>query len=284
MESKEVNIFQLTNHSKVSNICDNGTHNIHFCCMADLKAKWGEIVSKPVDDQVKFFLRAFVLDFQGKFDVVLDIAESFKNFKEGIEESERKNIKELGEFECHVFLEKRGETLTVRDLRENLKAEIRLDPHHNVALMEYLLWKYQKNLHQLFTPPPEGSVPAHLLEALDRAIEAHNQAVQAERERQRKIKELADAEGTSKNELERHHVNKQKQELEGQEFGAAFAALQARKKKREAEEALKNAEKVDPYQEEQKRLAAEKARKEEEERKRREESRAKLKAKASLWQ
>ncbi len=35
-------------------------------------------------------------------------------------------MKELGEFECHLFLEKRGETLTVKDLRENLKAEIQL--------------------------------------------------------------------------------------------------------------------------------------------------------------
>lgn len=249
----------------------------------DLKAKWGEIVAQPVDAQVKFFLRAFVLDFQGKFGAVLDIAENFKNFKDGVEEQDRNKIKELSEFECHLFLEKRGETLTVRDLRDNLKSEIKLDPHHNVALMEYLLWKYQKNLQQLFTPPPEGSVPAHLLEALDKAIEAHNAAVQAERERQRKIRELEQAEGSSKNELQRHQARSQKQELEGQEFGAAFAALQARKKKREAEDALKNAEKVDPYQEEQKRLAAEQARKEEEEKQKRDESRARLKAKASLW-
>merc|ERR1711879_1001174 len=151
--------------------------------------------------------------------------------------------------------EKRGETLTVRDLRENLKSEIRLDPHHNVALMEYLLWKYQKNLHQLFTPPPEGSVPAHLLEALDKAIEAHNAAVEAERQRQRKIEELSAAEEGAKNELERHTTKKQKEELQGQEFGAAFAAIQARKKKREAEEKRK-----------------------------REESRARLKAKQALWQ
>lgn len=251
--------------------------------MGDLKAKWSEVIAKPVDEQAKFFLRAFVLDFQGKFGTVLDMAENFKNFASGVEEENRNKIKELGEFECHLFLEKRGETLTVRDLRDNLKSEIKLDPHHNVALMEYLLWKYQKSLHQLFTPPPEGAVPAHLLAALDQAIDAHNAAVQAERERLRKIKDLEQAEEGSKNELQRHTVRKEKDELKGQEFGAAFASLQARKKKREAEEALKNAEKVDPYQEEQKRLAEEKARKEEEERKQREESRNRLKAKASLW-
>ena len=251
--------------------------------MSDLKAQWGEIVSKPVDEQVKLFLRAFVLEFQGKFEEVLNIADNFKNFREGVEESERKNIRELGEFECHCFLEKRGETLTVRDLRENLKAEIRLDPHHNVAILEYLLWKYQKSLQQLFTPPPEGSVPAHLLAALDEAIEAHNAALEAERQRQLKIKSLAEAEASSRNELERHTANKEKSNLEGQEFGAAFAQMQARKKKREAEEALKNAEKVDPFQEEQKRLAEEKAKREEEEKRQKDESRSRLAAKASLW-
>jgi len=251
---------------------------------SDLKSKWSEIVSQNVDAQVKFFLRAFVIDFQGNFEEVLNIADNFKNFAEGIDESERDNIKELGEFQCHLFLEKRGETLTVRDLRENLKAEIRLDPHHNVAILEYFLWKYKKTLHQLFTPPPEGSVPKHLLEALDKAIDAHNAAINAERERQKKIQELKQAEENSKNELERHTVKKEKESLEGQEFNKAFASLQARKKKREAEEALKNAPKVDPYEEEQKRLAAEKAKKEEEERKTKEESRARLKARAALWQ
>ena len=256
----------------------------HKHVMGDYKQKWGDLIAQPVNGQVKFFLRAFVLDFQGRFEEVLTIADEFKDFSQRLEATDRESIRELPEFECHLFLEKRGETLTVRDLRDNLKSEIRLDPHHNVAILEYLLWKYHKNLQQLFTPPPEGSVPAHLLEALDQAIEAHNAAVEADRQRKQKIQSLNDAEGNSRNELERHTARTEKANLEGQEFGAAFAALQARKKKREAEEALKNAEKVDPYQEEQKRLAEEKAKREAEEKRQRDESRARLKAKSSLWQ
>src|SRR3990167_3693360 len=102
-----------------------------------LEQKWAQAITGNIDAQVKLFLRAFVLDFQGKFEEVLDIAENYKNFAQGVAEEDRHTIKELGEFDCHLFLEKRGETLTVRSLRENLKAEIRLDPHHNVAILEY---------------------------------------------------------------------------------------------------------------------------------------------------
>jgi len=38
--------------------------------MTDYTAKWGALISKTVDEQTKFFLHAFVLDFQGKFEQV----------------------------------------------------------------------------------------------------------------------------------------------------------------------------------------------------------------------
>lgn len=39
-----------------------------------------EVVSKSIDEQVKFFLRSFVSEFQGKFEQVLDFAEEFKGY------------------------------------------------------------------------------------------------------------------------------------------------------------------------------------------------------------
>lgn len=249
--------------------------------MVDYREKWGEVTGLNVDGQVKFFLRAFVLEFQGKFEPVLDIANEFKNYAEA---GERETISELDEFHCHLFLEKRGETLTVRALRENLLAELRLAPHHNPAFIEYLLFRYKKTLAELFAPPPVGGFPQHLLEALDRAIDAYNQTKEAERQRQAEIERLAEAEKNSRNELERHTTSKQKEELAGQEFSGAFAALKAKRAKREAEEALAKAEKIDPYEEEQKRLAAEQLKKEQEEQSKRDASRAKLKARAALWQ
>ena len=242
--------------------------------------KWTEVTSLTVDAQTKFFLRAFVLDFQGKFEQVLDLCEEFKNYAAP---GDRDTFKELPEFECHLFLEKRDETLTVRALRENLKAEIQLAANHNVAFVEYLLWKYQKNLKQLFTPPPEGSIPPELLAALDRAIDAYLAAKAADRARNEEIERLKNV-ATGKRSVQSVQAQNRVEELQGQEFAAKFAEMKALKAKKEAEKALENAPKIDPYAEEQKRLAAEQARKEEEERKTREESRNRLKNRAALWQ
>jgi hypothetical protein len=37
-------------------------------------------VVKSIDEQTKAFLRAFVVDFQGKFEQVLDLAEDFRTY------------------------------------------------------------------------------------------------------------------------------------------------------------------------------------------------------------
>jgi len=44
------------------------------------------------------------------------------------------------EYSAHIFLEKRGETLTVKDLRDYMKL-LDLDANHAVAMIEYLLFK-----------------------------------------------------------------------------------------------------------------------------------------------
>jgi len=44
----------------------------------NLAGKFAEIVAKDVDGQSKFFLMRYVLDFQGKFEEILDLAEEFK--------------------------------------------------------------------------------------------------------------------------------------------------------------------------------------------------------------
>eukprot|EP01089_Gocevia_fonbrunei_P000289 TRINITY_DN10300_c0_g1_i1.p1 TRINITY_DN10300_c0_g1~~TRINITY_DN10300_c0_g1_i1.p1 ORF type:complete len:252 (-),score=83.97 TRINITY_DN10300_c0_g1_i1:26-781(-) len=247
----------------------------------DYTSRWAEITKKPVDAQTKFFLRAFVIEFQGKFETVLDICDQYKNYApQGVE---RSSLAALPEFECHLFLEKRGETLTVRALRENLKAEIKLTSDHQVAFVEYLLWKYKKTLAQLFTPPPEGAVNQKLLALMDQAIESYLSTKEAERVRREELEKLKVATDGAKRSVASVQAKNKMQELEGQEFSGAFAQMQALRKKREAEEALARAPKVDPYVEEQKRLAEEKRRKEEEDKKKKDESRDRLKARAALW-
>ncbi len=59
--------------------------------------------------------------------------------------------------------------------------------------------------------------------------------------------------------------------------------MRALKAKKEAEAAAANAPKVDPYEEEQKRLAEEQRQKEEAEKRARDEARARLKARAAMF-
>jgi len=247
--------------------------------MTNYTPRWAELIASNVDGQTKFFLHAFVLDFQGKFEEVLDIAEEFKTYAHP---GQRDSLKELGEFECHLFLEKRNETLTVKALRENLKAEIRLSPHHNVAFVEYLLWKYRKDLHALFAPPPEGTVSREILEALDRAIAAYLAQKDADRKRKEEIERLKDEAG-GKRTVSSVQAKNRMEELQGQEFSQKFKEMQALKVKKEAEVALANAPKVDPFVEEQKRLEAERLAKEEADQKAKEQSRNRLKARAAMW-
>eukprot|EP01115_Flamella_aegyptia_P001126 TRINITY_DN117527_c0_g1_i1.p1 TRINITY_DN117527_c0_g1~~TRINITY_DN117527_c0_g1_i1.p1 ORF type:complete len:259 (-),score=96.82 TRINITY_DN117527_c0_g1_i1:145-900(-) len=245
---------------------------------------WDTLTTKNTDEQVKFFLRAFVMEFQGNFEAVLDIAEEWKGYFKTEEDRAEKG--DLGEFDCHLFLEKRGETLTVRSLRENLKTEIQLSAHHNVAFVEYLLWKYQKTLAELFAPVVEGAVPAELLQQFNEAVEAYLAAKEAERQREVEIAKLKETANNNNNKvtLQSYQAAKKVNELEGMEFAQAFQRMKALKKKKEAEKALAEAKPIDPYEEEQKRLEQERLRKEAEEKKKREESKARLKARASLWQ
>lgn len=242
--------------------------------------KFKELAAQPAMEQAKFFLKAFVLDFQGKFEVVLDLAQQFAEFN-GV--GTASTTATLTEHETHLFLEKRGETLTVVQLRDYLRT---IDINvflPKVSLVEYLLWKYSKSLPQLFTPPPEGAANQELVRAFEEAMNQYLAAKEAERQRQLDIERLQ-GEASGKRTLASVSAKNKIDELSGQEFGNAFARLQAAKRKREAEEALAAAPKVDPYAEEQKRLERERLAREEEERRTREEARNRLKNRAALWE
>ena len=246
---------------------------------ADHLRRFKDLTGVPAIEQAKFFLKAFVMEFQGRFEEVLDLAQQFVEFPGG----ETASVSQLTELEAHLFLEKRGETLTVVQLRDYLRT---IDINvflPKVSLLEYLLWKYSKSLPQLFTPPPEGAVNVELLRAFEEAMNQYLAAKEAERERQREIERLQSA-ASGKRSLASVAAKNKIDELAGQEFSGAFARLQAAKKKREAEEALAAAPKVDPYVEEQKRLERERLAREEEERRQREEARNRLKNRAALWE
>lgn len=243
----------------------------------DYTQSYTDITSKPIEEQAKFFLRSFVLEFQGRFEEVLELCQDFKKFSE-----DGGSICYLNEFEAHRFLEAREETLTVRALRDHLR-EIELDRSHpKISYLEYLLWRFKKTLHELFNPP--GDVSPEILALLEKAIQDYQAVLEKRAQREAKMAELAriaDLGGVkglaAKNELEQM---KSEDQLEQNRRELTSAA-----QKRKAEKLAKdgNAAREKALKEEEVRLAQEAQKKEEEEKRKRDESRRRLAEKASLF-
>jgi hypothetical protein len=91
------------------------------------QAEWSRLVDGSVDEQANAFLRAFVLEFSGgRFEEVLDIAQTFKKF------APTTGVPDLEEDRALHFLEKRGEVITAAELRKKLK-EIDVDNNHRIS-------------------------------------------------------------------------------------------------------------------------------------------------------
>jgi len=249
--------------------------------MGDFTAQFKELAKKNIDDQTKFFLTQFVLDFCGQFDEVLDIAEAFRKY---VPKDQAKTAGSVDELQAHLFLEKRDETLTVKELRDYLK-QVHLGNHHPVAITEYLLWKYKKTAKELFEPV-KGVDPA-LIAALEKAIDQYKEALaikQAREEKMRELERVAALGGvkgmTAKNQLEQMRSEDQL-ELNRREISSAAAKRRAQKA---VDQDDGSAARERALKEEQERLERERQQKDEEERKTKEDSRNRLKARAQMWQ
>ena len=104
---------------------------------ASYASKFEALTQLSIVGQAEAFLMQFVMDFRGRFNEVTDMALEFQGFAGPMAKGE--HVQELDEFQCHQFLEKRGETLTVADLRDKLR-EIDIDSNGRVAFLEYLLF------------------------------------------------------------------------------------------------------------------------------------------------
>eukprot|EP00727_Mastigamoeba_balamuthi_P000062 m51a1_g10052 hypothetical protein (255) ;mRNA; r:50458-51525 len=242
-----------------------------------------EVTVLDVDGQAKAFLRAFVMDFQGNFEVVLNQAEEYKKYSEG------KN--EMDEHRAHIFLEKMGEARTVVDLREKLK-QIDVDCNGKMSFVEYALFKHGKTLRQMFT----AANPQKLLEELDRAIEQFHAVIRERAEREKRIAELegtvaAGGKDAARAKAELMRLRMQDPAKSGaEEINALAAKMKAKAALRNPEEALREQEeeakraKEEAWRQEQAKVDAEKRRKEEEEARKRDESRQRLKDRAKAFQ
>jgi hypothetical protein len=237
----------------------------------ELQVEFAKVSNTTIDDQATFFLRSFVTEFSGNFEEVLDLAEEFKKYAptEG-------TVRELEEDKAHLFLERRGETLTVKELRDALK-EIDLDSNNRVSFIEYCLYKYKYTLQQLFEEKDHKI--EHLLKKLEEAIALYQATLKAKQAREAKMAELEElsTQGGVKGMRAKAELEAMKNE---DQLERNKREIQAGAKQRAAQRAVDNG---DPYAEEQKRLAEEKKKQEEAERLKREESKRRLKEKAALW-
>jgi len=163
--------------------------------------KFREFTSTHYIDQAKAFLNAYWHDVEGDAEYVWEwthqfIALDVEKGKEGCD---------LDEFNAHRFLEKLGETKTIRDLRDELR-EIDMDFNKRMAIIEYLLYRYKKTISDFVRRPQGGNSEEiahaqHNLEvaqaaleeakvAAEKATRQHELSLQAEAELKQALSEL----------------------------------------------------------------------------------------------
>jgi len=127
----------------------------------------------PYIDQAKWFLNGFWKDVAEK-----EAENVWKYTQKFIElDKKKKNGCELEEFLSHKFLESLGETLTVVALRAKLR-QIDLDANGQMALLEYLVFRYSKTVRAAVNNPQGGgpeydkqmAAAAKLLDELSAAL------------------------------------------------------------------------------------------------------------------
>jgi len=134
----------------------------------DPTAKFREFTGLKYADQAKAFLNAYWQEWQTNCEQVWTWWNQFleldlDNGKEG---------KDLDEFNAHRFLERMGETLTIKDLRDRFK-DIDMDFNRRMAFVEYLLFRNGKSISD-FLRRPQGDNSREIAEAQRQLDEATN--------------------------------------------------------------------------------------------------------------
>jgi len=126
--------------------------------MADA-AKFREFTSFTYIEQSKAFLNAYWHEYQNDAESVWDWTHEFIT----LDHEKGKEGSDLDEFNAHRFLEKLGETKTIKDLRDELR-DIDMDFNRRMALIEYLLFHYRKTISD-FIARPQGDNTEELAQA-----------------------------------------------------------------------------------------------------------------------
>jgi len=113
----------------------------------NIKKQFAELTAKNYAGQARWFLNAF---WDKGLKEEAENVYKFYNLFVKLDEKKKKEGNELDEFMSHKFLEDIGETLTVLQLREKLR-QIDLDMNKKMAITEYLLFKFNKQVGPLVT-------------------------------------------------------------------------------------------------------------------------------------
>lgn len=141
--------------------------------------KFKTFTSQPYVEQGKAFLNAYWDELSGEAELIWGFSNQFVT----LDVEKGKEGHDLDEFNAHRFLEKLGETKTIKQMREEFK-DIDMDFNKRMALLEYLLFRYRKTITD-FVKRPQGDNTEELREAqrqLDEAQNALDIAKQAARE------------------------------------------------------------------------------------------------------
>ena len=160
---------------------------------------WSEIQQRNYIGQGKWFLNGFWDEIQNDAEQIWGYAQKFieldtKDKKEGID---------LDEFASHKFLESLGETMTVIQMRQALR-EIDLDNNNRMSFLEYLTYKYKKNVKDVVNAPQGGQNQEKINEAQELISQAQNalEEVQRKLEAQKEaVRKQQEAEGLAKKAL-----------------------------------------------------------------------------------
>jgi DNA repair exonuclease SbcCD ATPase subunit len=122
-------------------------------------ARFREFTSFTYIEQAKAFLNAYWHEYQNDAESVWDWTHQFIT----LDHEKGKEGCDLDEFNAHRFLEKLGETRTIKDLRDELR-DIDMDFNKRMALVEYLLFHYRKTISD-FIARPQGDNTEELMQA-----------------------------------------------------------------------------------------------------------------------
>jgi len=192
--------------------------------------KFAEVTAKPHFEQAVWWLNGFWEDgAEAEAEKVWEIThlivevETGRKVLYGKRRVEVESKGDLDEMQAHVFLEKMGETLTVRALRKRL-SDMDIDNNKRMSLSEYLLARYNKTPAALANSDQGSGVnPAELAEAqarFDRLNEQFAELVVA--------KERADAAATQA--AKDKKISETALALANQKAAAAKAAAEELKK------------------------------------------------------